>query len=205
MVMLRSLRIPVVISAAFISSLSFFHAPGIAQDYPACFMVTLSGQVINLDSLCRSQALRKATVCQGPFDSDGFPIALSTEVEHLTGALTRAEQMNLKRNLAAEQRDFNTLRRLDAELTNFNKNLYTDIESATATLLNQPSFSPQSRELQQKLRFLYEQAEKTTNSEEAAKLQEMAQATIAELNTDACYARIVQALEKKFPQRSFPY
>ncbi len=183
--MINFLRLPVVISAVLISSLSFFSKAVIAQQHSGCFMVNSSGQTINLGNICPTQK----TVCQGPFDTDGFPLILYNQLERLNVAIKKAEQTN--------SRDLN------AEKINFDSNMY-ETQSAIDTLLNQSYFSPKTRELQQELKRLYAQTDQITNSKEAAKHLEKMRATIAELKTDSCYAQIIQALEKKFPQRSFP-
>lgn len=96
--MLKLLRLLVAISAAIVTSLSFLSTAGIAQDYLVCFLVTSSGQVVNLENLCQtqpqSQALQKAKACQGTFDSDGFPIALSGEWERLKAVVAEVKKGN---------------------------------------------------------------------------------------------------------------
>ena len=94
-------------SATFISSLIFsFTNAGIAQEYPICFMVNSSEQVVNLENLCQSkaqrEALKKASICQGPFDNDGFPIAFSPDLDRLQVAIAKAKK-NLSNSKDSEK------------------------------------------------------------------------------------------------------
>lgn len=48
--MLKILCLPATSSAIFI--LSFFPAAGVTQEHSGCFMVTSSGQIVNLENIC---------------------------------------------------------------------------------------------------------------------------------------------------------
>ncbi len=175
--MLKLLRLPIGISAAIISSLSFFPTTGIAQDYPVCFMINSSGQVMNLENLCqskaRSQAEQKAKACQGPFDKDGFPIALYNELKRLDVAVATAKQ----------------------------KNIYVSddpVQSAMTSLLAQMPFSTRTQKLLKEQKLLFQQLRATANSDEAKKLQEKLTATTEELGQNFCLGQLMHSLTSKF-------
>lgn len=50
--MLKFLRSVATYSVTFISSLLFFPAAGVSQERSGCFMITSSGQIINLENIC---------------------------------------------------------------------------------------------------------------------------------------------------------
>ncbi len=91
--MILKFLLPVALSVTIISSLSFFSSAGIAQEDPFCFMINSSGQVVSLNNLCDDQrrSAKKGSWGEGPFDKDGFPIALSPELNRLT-AVVKAKQ-----------------------------------------------------------------------------------------------------------------
>lgn len=166
--------LPFTISTILISSLSFFHLTGIAQDNPACFIVTPSGQVINLNALCgsaiQSQAVQKARACQGPFDRDGFPIALSRELEDFKVAMKRVVETQ------------------SGEI---------EIDAALESLLAQVYFPPKTQNLQRKARLLSQQLQKASTDEEIAKIGEEYNSTIDQLKVEPCYSQIREALDRK--------
>lgn len=175
--MLKFLHLPVVASTIFISCFSFFLSTGIAQEEPVCFMTTSSGKVVNLNNLCRNQAsnqIQKARACQGPFDSDGFPIALGTELERLRVAIASAKQRNVYSSEDPE------------------------VQSALATLIAQMPFSTRIRQLQKQLKPLYKQLQEARNSEEADKLSQKLKSNLHELNNNLCYSQLMTALRNKF-------
>lgn len=182
-IVLKLLRLPIGISAAIISSLYFFPTAGIAQDYPVCFMINSSGQVMNLDNLCqsqdRSQAEQKAKACQGPFDKDGFPIALYNELKRLDVAVATAKQ----------------------------KNMYVsddpEVQSAMISLLAQMPFSTRTHKLLKEQKLLFKQLQATANSDEAEKLQEKLTATTEELGHNLCLGQLVHSLTSKFRENLF--
>lgn len=180
--MLRFLRLPIAISAAIISSLSFFPPGGIAQEYPACFMVTLSRQVIDLNKLCQSQAPQKPEACQGPFDGDGFPIAYASELERLKAVVAGTR----KRNDYASD--------------------FLNFQSAMTALLEQMPFSKRTQKLLQEQMLLLKQLQLqvTVNPEEAQNLQEKLIKNNDELSEvlerNSCFNQIMQSLDKKLEE-----
>lgn len=177
-IMLIILRFPIAISAAIISSLSLFPTIGIAQDYPICFMITSSGQVVNLTNLCQiqeqDQALQKAKVCQGPFDKDGFPIVLSGELNRLKAAVERARKRNVESSDDLE------------------------VQSALTALLNQTPLSERTRGLLQERKRLYKKLLKMEKPEEVARLSQEMRAVTEELNNDMCLGDLEVSMAKKF-------
>lgn len=76
--MLRFLGLPVATFAAFLSSLTFFPAAGISQEYSGCFMVISSGRVVDLNNICinektvsRSDQLKVVILIQQGVDKHG--------------------------------------------------------------------------------------------------------------------------------------
>lgn len=105
--MVKFLLLQIAGSATFISSLLFFFTnAGVAQEYPICFMVNSSERIINLENLCQSkaqrEALKKARICQGPFDNDGFPIAFYPDLERLKVAVAKVKK-NLSNSKDSEK------------------------------------------------------------------------------------------------------
>lgn len=172
--MFNFLYLPGVIFTTFISSLSFFAISANAQEYQDCFMVTSLGQVVDLNNIC----INKKAICKGPFDGDGFPISLSTQLEQVKATLSRAEQ-------------------IDPDNTG---DMEEEVQTSVDSFVNQPYFSLRTRELQRKLRLLYEQVGNTTTKEEAVNLKHSINVTVAELKNDLCYVYVLQLLEKEFPQ-----
>lgn len=142
-------------SATFISSLLFsFTNAGIAQEYPICFMVNSSEQVVNLENLCQSkaqrEAIKKASICQGPFDHDGFPIAFSPDLERLQVAIAKAKK-NLSNSKDSEKQSLMGVEDLE-------------VKAAMEKLMNNiPSYN-QLYQLQQQLQEVQEDYTKELES-----------------------------------------
>lgn len=181
MVMFKLFRLSVAASVAFISSLSLLPSPGHAQNYPICYMINSLNQLIDLNDFCQSQSQspKKAKACQGPFDSDGFPIAFFNELELLKAAVAEAK----KRNVYASD---------DPK-----------VQSALTSLLEQMPLSEGSRKLQRERRLLFKQLRETVDSKEAEKLQEKIAANTKELGNDLCLAQLMHSLNKKFQEPLF--
>lgn len=172
-VMLKLASLPITLSAAFIWSVFYFPGPGGAQDYPVCYMVTPSGQVMNLEPICQrgQQVLAKANACNGPFDKDGFPLVLSQETQRLKRAIANAKQRNVDVTKDAE------------------------IQSALAALGNQMLFDRRWGQLQQQQQALLRQLRVPMDSLERARLREQLIANSSQLTNDQCYRRFMQAVE----------
>lgn len=186
--MLKFLRLPVAMSTAIISYLSFFPA-GITQDEPLCFMVSSSGRVINLNNLCHQaqQALQKVSLCQGSLDGDGFPIALAPDLERLKTAVTKARQVSSSQ----EQQS--------AAMTYENQ----EVQSAMENLMNKiPSFA-QAQEIQKKRIAFYNQSGNSINPEEAEKLEAEERKVFDEMNNDPCNLKLMEAFGKKMERQEF--
>lgn len=179
--MLKILRLPITVSTSLILSLSFFANTGNAQYHPGCYMVNSLGQVVDLNNLCltqvQSQAPQKAKACQGPFDSDGFPIAFSIELKSLKAAIASAK----KRDVYATEEP--------------------GVQYAMSEIIKEMPFSERSRMLQQNQRNLFKQLQTTNNSEEAKSIQEKLRANSEELGQDPCFIQLMGALQKKFKQQ----
>jgi len=137
----------VAISATSMLFLAFLPNVGMTQNSPECFLVNSSGQVVDLDNLCQEgqQVLQKASACQGPFDSDGFPIAFDKELERLEASVTAAKQRNATNGSAPE------------------------VMSALMELLNQMPFSARTKELLKEQTSLLKQMRTAKTPEEAQK------------------------------------
>lgn len=136
----------------------------------------------NLDSICRKQReiLDQAKVCQRPFDSDGFPVAFSTELKQFEAVIKKVEEKN--------------------QDSNYDLNGDTNVQSALATFMNQMPLSNRTRQIQQEIKSLFWQAQKMTTLEEVEKIQTKFNASVTELSQDPCYLRTVESLGDKFPQ-----
>ena len=173
--MLKLPSLSITLSAAFIWSLFSLPSLGSTQNDPICYMVTASGQVMNLESMCQrgqqiladvnTQMLAKANACNDPVDRSGFPAVFSPEVQRLQTAIANAKQNG------SVGRD-------------------TEVQSAIAALRDQMPFAS-SWEQQRALR---EQMRATTDPGERAKLREQMRASFSQLSSDQCYQRFVQAL-----------
>ncbi len=184
-VMLKLPSLPITLSAAFIWSLFYFPDPGSTQDYPFCYMVAESGQVMNLEPICQrgQQMLAKANACNSPFDQDGFPVVFSQEVARLKRAIANARQTNV---YVAK----------DAE-----------VQSAIAALRNQMPFASQREQFQQQRQSLLRQLQATKSSVERARLREQLRANssqFSQLTTNQCYRRFSQALANQLRPQTVP-
>jgi hypothetical protein len=182
--MFKFIYLPVIISTIINSSLFFFPSAVNAQDYPLCFIVTLSGQVVDLDNLCQSksqdQTPQKAKACQEPFDKNGFPIAFSRELKSLTVAVAAANKRNVYATDAME------------------------VQSAMAAIIKQMPFSEHTQNLYQEQKKLFKELRATNNSEVAKSLQKKLIANTKELGQDLCFIQLMNALHDKF-DRQFLY
>lgn len=183
---LKFLRLPVALSVTIISSLSFFPTAGMAQEAPLCFMVNSSGQIMSLDNLCgeaQRQPIKKASICEAPFDKNGFPLTLSSDLERLKAAVAKAKQKHPSSSNKSEKQS--AIAYQDSE-----------VKAAMENLINKiPSFA-QMQELQKKQMDLYNSSGKSVNPEEAKKLEEQAMNIMKELDSDPCYLKVMQALNK---------
>lgn len=172
------------VPTAFISALLFFPTAGFSQYYPGCFMVTSSGQVVNLNNLCPTQAqlqsIRKMQVCQGPFDSDGFPVVLLSELQRLKVAITAAQKKNLE--LADNP----------------------EVQFEITALLNRTPLPQGTLNLIQERKRLYEEfAKKAEGSEESYLAYQKLKIILDELNDDECLSHLSDSLVHKFNQNIF--
>lgn len=137
-------------------------------------MTTSSGQVISRDEPSQRGrlALVEATACQGPFDSDGFPIALSKEVDKLKRAITKAEKRNLDPNLDAK------------------------VKAAIIELVDKMPFGDEYEALGEDVQSLYLQSQSMSISERLKKAQKI-QAAFLKLMNNQCFTRFRKALTNK--------
>ena len=176
--MLKLPSLSLTLSAAFIWSVFSLPSLGSTQNDPICYMVTTSGQVMNLESMCQrgqqiladvnTQMLAKANACNGPVDQNGFPAVFSPEVQRLQAAIANAKQNGENGAVVRDK----------------------EVQSAITALRDQMPFAS-SWEQQRALR---EQMQTTTDPEERAKLREQMRASFSQLSSDQCYQRFVQAL-----------
>ncbi len=117
-----------------------------------------------------------SSILTGPFDEDGFPIALSNSLEQLKVAVTAARKRNV------------------------NSSDDLEVQSALTALLNQTSLSPRIRQLLQERKLVYHKLVKMINSEEADQLNQKMRAISEELSNDRCLARLEQSLESSLGQ-----
>lgn len=176
---LKFLRVPFAVATIVISSLSFLPATGITQDYSICYMITSSGRIIDLNKLCQSQTLQKAKACQGPFDSDGFPTALYTELENFKLVLKKG-----------------------TEQENESEQIYAEVDK----ILDFVDFPTETQALRQKLRLSNEQILEAKSADEFVKSYETYGSALDKLKTEPCYSQILQALGRKslLPQIMLP-
>ena len=190
--MLKFLRFPVALSATIISSLSFFPNTGIAHEDPLCFMISSSGQVVSLNNLCDAQkrSAKKASVCEGPFDKDGFPLALSSDLDRLKAAVAKAQQKKASNSKDLEEQS--AMAYDDPE-----------VQSATENLMNNmmnkiPSYT-RMQEIEKKYSDLYSQSG-SVNREETEKFEAEYNKVLREMSTDSCYTNIMQAFSTKMAE-----
>ncbi len=170
--MLIFLRLPATIPTTLISSLFFFTPAVNAQYYPGCFMVKASGRVINLNKLCQNkvQASQKATACQGPFDKDGFPLALNPEIETFKLFLNKIKYPD-----GAEPE------------------ILLEIDK----MLNVVEFSEKTKSTRKNLKVVIRQFLSPTNDEEYEQGSYRYHAVLNQLGKDPCYMQIMHALDRK--------
>lgn len=174
--MLKLLSLPITLSVAFICSVFYFPSPSSAQDFPICYIITSSGQMMNLESICKHgqqmQALTNA--CNGPFDTEGFPVVFAQEVQRLKTAIANAKQRNV--DVARD----------------------AQVQSAVAALRNQMPFAWQLEQFRKQQQALRKQARITRNSvEDRVRLREQLQVNssqFSQLTTNQCFQRFMQAL-----------
>lgn len=166
----KYISISVAIFSTIILSSTFFPTVGTAQNYPVCFMLNSSRQIINLNKLCRNQLLEKAKACQGPFDADGFPIALATELENFKMALKSK-----------------TVQEVEGD------QIYAEADK----LLDQVYFSNNTQVLRRKLRLANEQMLQAQTVEKFAQAYEEYGIALEKLKAEPCYALILKSLGNK--------
>lgn len=179
----KFLMLPIAISTAITSCLSFFPTAETAQDYPICYMVTSLGERINLDKLCQNKAQiqthQKARACQGPFDNDGFPVALSNQWEQLKAVATK----EIKR----EDKDYSSYA--------------LEFQFATMDILKQVGFSENSQKLIQEHQLLLKQLQTTVKHEDVLNLEKRLAIHHDELTNELeqypCYDQLMQSLQEK--------
>lgn len=187
--MLKFLPLSVTISVTIISSLSLLaHA---TQEDTLCFMVNSSGQVVSLDNLCdqRRYNTDSASVCEEPFDRDGFPISLYPELNRLKAAVATKQKKVFNSN--------------ESHSESARENLDPDEELAMVNLINKmnnlianiPSYA-RMQEIQKKLSVVYSQSP-NVNEEEVKKLEEENEKARQDLLNDSCYKNITQSFIKK--------
>ena len=177
--MLKTLGLPLATSAA-VAFLSIFATSGIAQVESSCFMVNSSGQTVNLGKLCqdKKQTVPVASVCEGPFDRDGFPIALTPELERLELAVAKAKQQRISSN----QQSGMVVGSLE-------------IQAAMEEIMRKIPPLTRMYELQQKQAALYNQPEVVKKLE-----AEITQA-MEEMSNNPCYIQLMQAFGRKIAQQ----
>lgn len=189
--MLKFLPLPVTLSVTIISSVSFLpHAR--AQEDSLCFMVNRSGQVVSLDNLCdqRRYNTDSASICEEPFDRDGFPISLYPELNRLKAAVAKAKQKKVFNSNVSEEES--ATESVDPEVQLAMENL---MNKMTNSIANVPTYA-QMQEIQKKLSVLYSQSP-DVNEEEVKKLEQENEKTRQDLNSDSCYKNITQSFMKK--------
>lgn len=191
--MLKFLRFPVALTTTIISSLSFFPNAGIAQEDPLCFMVNSSGQVVSLNNLCdaRKRSAKKASICDGPFDKDGFPLALSSDLDHLKAAIAKAKQKRVSNSKKSEEQSAIALED-------------SDVQAATENLMhnmmnNIPSYA-RLQEIQEKLSALYSQSGENVDQKIVQKLTQEQTKIVNQMNDNSCYINVMQAVNKKMEE-----
>jgi len=116
------------------------------------------------------------SACSVPVDSDGFPTALSAELEAV-------------RKVVLDKGG--------------GKNFYGKQDPATKAVIKEFvkkfPLSTQTRELHQKSLTLLEKLEGTKDPEEAKKIRAESYTLAKQLTADRCYVQIIRALSKKFP------
>lgn len=139
--MLKLPSLQITLATACIWSVFYFPSPASAQDFPICYIITSSGQVMNLESICQ-HGQQRANACNGPFDQDGFPVVFSQQVQRLKAAIANAKRRNV--DVARD----------------------AQVQSALAALKNQMPFARQLEQFRQQQKTLIRQARTTRNSVE---------------------------------------
>jgi hypothetical protein len=187
--MLKFLCFPLALSTTIISSLSFFPNAGIAQEDPLCFMVNSSGQVVSLNNLCDAQnrSAKKASVCEGPFDKDGFPLALSSDLARFNAAVAKAKQNKASNSKDSEEQS--AMAYDDPEVQSAMENLMNNMMNKI------PSYA-RMQEIEKKYSDSYSQSG-SVNREETEKFEAEYNKVLREMSTDSCYTNIMQAFSTK--------
>ena len=179
--MLKIKYLLVAVSTCLISSISLFPAAGSTQSLKGCRIVTSSGKVIYLNKSCTRQNYPKTKACQGPYDSDGFPLALYHELEEVKKAIADAKQRGV--------------RTIDDPKA----------QSALMALLSQMPFSNRIHSLLQEQRPLIEQVTATEDPIEKEKLRRKYAENSDVLVTNYCLSKLIKSLYMKFPEPLFYY
>lgn len=162
----------------FTTSISIFPTPGITQTYPTCFMITSSGQVVNLNKLCQTHTQSQVVqiTCQEPLNSNGVPIAYVNELERLKKVIASTENDN----------DYGSS--------------FLKVQLAAIALLERIPLSQNSQELLQQQKLLINQLQVLTNPEETEelyiKIMGNFEYVTKEFEKNPCYKTIIESLNK---------
>lgn len=154
---------------SFLVNFIFFPNVSLSQDEPLCYLINSSDDFINLEQMCQDREPR-VSLCQGPFDSDGFPVALSRGVSQLRAAIRRAEQRDIDPQIDPE------------------------VQNVIGNLIDRMPFGKTYKDLRDAIQLISNPSQFASSTQTTLQIEGQIQSLSQALYSDECFNSFLDAL-----------